>query len=659
MNTKDPNTPKELGGHFFPHSVDIPLEMQPAFSESEVDGALTSLSRASGRAHRDIDLAPAEDRKALPVKRSGPSRSTIEDAFSQELERYIRKEGIYSPALDQVVGKEPSVQDRWNPLRRFIQICGSWGLLEPVPQAPRAVREEASGLPYFSGDPAEECARFEELLQKEAPLTDFEIDEILAYEDTCAADTIEKELGLPSDAFVQGFSEHGLLSAAERLKRLRSYIKIVIQEEESDAVPEDDQDEIETERRTGHPAQAFRLNDGNVHYFRSPIGFGLEQPSATAMHLKQSPLAFAPLTHSEVTAPPPFKVLTGCDLAGLSPIRGLFRQEGSVTWLNGGMFRLDQGFAEEDGSLPTCTTFLWRLFPHCDTFISLPAEEMVLFVLEGEIDWEDACSGKTIRLGARESKNFLWTSSGTLGSSRQRQSLLPPFRARQVGNQEAVAVAVVYSSSGLRFDTARDGRQIQFRTREWDEDHIRRERPWLARALGATASLQPFTDRIPWDLFELEALLSNAQSLRGDRHDPARRAGQFQDRDLPGWSRLKGVDANLQVRIAKFHSPLSRPRRGLLLTEHAGLELILPLFGKVEFFGVLPEQIRGSRLERSVWSLKDFEPDQCVWATASSAEASKTKFPDLLLLRSRYPHALQGVSSQDSMCIHIRCLSQR
>lgn len=643
MDMKDRHTPKGLRPHLFSHPL------QTDVSDAEWDSVLANLDSPQSA---PVDAADGALLRERPPK---IPRSAIDDAFREELERYNRKEGIYSPALG-------------DPLPRFVQICGVWGLLD-------------SGLPQpaagslASGPDANPCTCFEDLLARERPLSDREIEELLAHEESCTSgrhdrESLERDLGLSEGALHQGSPEHGLLSQKERLNRLRSYVKIVIEEEQLEETSALSEAEPLKSRRTLSeeldrlmssislkPAKASGRRSPSLSSSRKGQRGSLAMPLDFPVRAERSSLALAPLTEPPA-APAPVRAFTGRELASLSPIRGLFRQQGSVTWLSG-MFRLDRSFTEANGYPPTCVVILWRLSPHWGPFLSFPAEEMVFLPLDGAIEWHDGATDRSIRLGGEGGKSLLWTASGDFGLSRERPALLPPFRARQAGNREAVGLAILYSSSGLRFETARDGRQIRFKTEEWPEEKIREERPRLRKVLGALADMHPFTDHIPADALELDALMSNAQAIRGDRHDPARRAGQFLDRDLPRWSSLKGIDTNLQVRLAKFYAGSARSEREILMAEHAGMEIIVPLLGGVELFCSDLNFLRGSRLEKTTWLLGDFEPDQRIRATASSAAALGEKFPGLLLLHSRYPHALQGLGTRSSICLHVRCLSQR
>ncbi len=467
---------------------------------------------------------------------------------------------------------------------------------------------------------------------RKAPLGESELTELLAHPASCRTGrhsdaALEAELGLDPGGLVNGSPAHGLLSERQRLNELRSYFHWMTQEE----TPEP----ARTGRRVPPSGRAPTVVAGDssqeLGRFSAPTfptGARGANPAATL----------------------PVKALAGHELACLSPIRGLLRQRGDAIWLPG-MFRLDFDFADGRPGDPTSMVLLWRFSPHWESFPALPAAEMVLFLISGSLEWQEVDSGASHRLSAGRQHNLLWVAAGGIKDRCLLGLLLRPFRVRQTSHQDAVALAVLYSPAGLPCETGSRG-QVSFRA----SGSLRTlpagpDAPFLPGLLHA--------DRVPRGRRELADLLSNAASVRGDCHDPARQAGQLLDRDLPGWSRPWLIDSLLQVRLARFSASAPRSEQHIVLAGHAGLEVVVPLCGSVEVVCGDPRDLCGPCLERGSWALGDFAPDRRIHSAAASAGAPPTALPGVLLLRSRYPHAFRASRGRAAFCLHLRCLTPR
>jgi hypothetical protein len=451
---------------------------------------------------------------------------------------------------------------------------------EDPPGRPGAAVSEQARL--GDGEPSrsiDSCQYFEELLQRVDELSDDEMEVLLFHEDFCPSQrhtpaALEADLGLPPGALTHGSAEHGLASQEERHTWMRGILAI-----------EPYLSSPEFERDFGPAA--------------------LQEEAAGAQDDEQ--LSESP------SRPCGVRIVTGSQMAHWTSLpHGEGRQDGLVL-----LTRLDGGLAAEFVRPPSCMVALWRFVPYWKSFISLACEKMSFFLLNGEVEWEDAFSHKTLRLSMGGSaNNFVSSCSPSVAARSAPPGHLPPFRARQVGHGQAVGLAVFYASNGLRFTTAPNGRSICFDVQEWTADRLEGDMEKLRKS---AALRPPVVSRIPRSEAEL------ARSV------------------LPLYE-----DHPFDIRLVRY-DPGGKPATPSAAGAST-LEVLVPLVGSVDLFWVEASPVR----DISPGKPESLEPVVRLHEQARSASASNEGYPDVALLRGPAPISVRSLGDDGAVCLSVR-----
>jgi hypothetical protein len=343
------------------------------------------------------------------------------------------------------------------------------------------------------------------------------------------------------------------------------------------------------------------------------------------------------------------RVVSGQELMSyLDSHKGLHAVGDSVRLDLVGMFNTEHDGQHQGDVLPTCTVLLWKMPPK-QRFDSFPLDEMVVYMLRGNVKWQyfdarpitlSSGPGAHRRLRIRAAAN----ESPTKG--------LPPFSIETVGDEPAIGLAVLYSRTGVRLQPV-NSRQVELQTTLWSEDNI--SQYWEAVRLGyreGTSSLLS-VDAVPATLKELEQYIEDHQPvgrMRDDVHDEARRAGQIFDADLDTWDdELAGV---LETRIVKFHAAIPPMKEeDLWMGRHEGKEIFVPLRGAFKYVAVepLPSEVEGRSRQCG-----KFKENRRKRGFVMSTDYSNLPLSDVLLLDSSNWHGFSGLGG-DAYCLHIRC----
>ncbi len=458
--------------------------------------------------------------------------------------------------------------------------------------------------PTWQRDGAESCDRYDALLAREDELLDDELAEVLRHEDHCPTGrhseaALERDLGLPEGALKYGSPAHGLLSPEQRLERLRRAI-------------------------TGG-AEA-----GDHVWAHWPAG-------------DQATLRIA-LDDLPVVRRDCGRLVSGAEIAALEDSMTARTTSGTL----GALIHLDLPVAAARHERPGCVAALWRFTPQWGPYLSLPMEQLGFFLLDGEVEWEDAASRKTLHLSVLGGTNFVCTTAACSPAAALRSKGLSPFRVRQLGNGPAVGLAVFFAPRGLppRFFDTQDGICLPALARK--------ERPPRPRA-GKEAGAWLQQERLPCDDRELPEFVREHLATFDGREGHSEQAGWAGE--VPIFNQPAAAAAGCGLRSRLLYGGPSGGEPHMLTGEEGGLQVIVPLVGCVELVQLDPScAVHGSLQEMQPRSdLAGQTRARSHPLRAASAPASGQKFPDVVLLPGGVPHLVNMVGGAESACLHIGC----
>jgi transcriptional regulator with XRE-family HTH domain len=137
-----------------------------------------------------------------------------------------------------------------------------------------------------------------------------------------------------------------------------------------------------------------------------------------------------------------------------------------------------------------------------NVFSSFPLDEMMFFLLQGQVSWRFEGYDRTLSLGTRVGEPQLtWVgAAGRKGAPRG----LPPFRVYSEGDESAVGLAVLYARTGVplrELSTYQKDRKVELDGRDWTEGEV--ESYWKIAKKVLPHSGLPFVGRVPTELEEL------------------------------------------------------------------------------------------------------------------------------------------------------------